>query len=150
MQTDVGSHKRQRLHCHITFPDKATGNCYVKKIMLTLRIILSLSDCFLFFFLQRGLKESCRKKKRSLVRQTFGCFSLLLNGWKMLIGVHVSKKTKGKGGGEGRSVHVRKGWYFEMWNMSLSLAELVRIFQQGCSRKKEISDTRRVLPAVVM
>lgn len=24
------------------------------------------------------------------------CLSFLLNGWKMLIGVHVSKKTKGK------------------------------------------------------
>lgn len=62
MQTDNGSHKRQRLHCHISFPDKATGNCYVKKIMLTLRIILSLSECFF----SQGLKESCRGGKKEL------------------------------------------------------------------------------------
>lgn len=63
---------------------------------------LLLVFCF-FTKAQRVLTE-----KRSSVRQTFGSFSLLLNGWKMLIGVHVSKKTKGKGGGEGRSVHVRE------------------------------------------
>lgn len=60
MQTDNGSHKREQLHCHI--PDKATGNCYVKKIMLTLRIILSLSECFIFF--SQGLKSLAGKKKK--------------------------------------------------------------------------------------
>lgn len=37
------------LRCHTSFPDKATGNCYVKKIMLTLRIIFHiLSECSFF------------------------------------------------------------------------------------------------------
>lgn len=105
MWTDDCSRKPNWLHCHTSFPDKATGNCYVKKIMLTLRIIFHiLSECSppppsLTF------ENSCRKK--SWERQTFGCFSFLLNGWKMLIGAHVSRKTKGKGGGEGRNVRVR-------------------------------------------
>lgn len=104
MQTDNDSHKRSQLHCHI--PDKATGNCSVRKIMLTLRIILSLSERFIFF--HRGLRLMLGGGGRRSMRQTFGCFFLLLNGRKMLIGVHVSKKTKGKCGGKGRSVHVRK------------------------------------------
>lgn len=54
--------KRQRSHCHISFPDKAIGNCYVKKIMLTLRIILSLSGCF--FFSQRLLSRERKEKKK--------------------------------------------------------------------------------------
>lgn len=66
MQTDNGSHKREQLHCHI--PDKATGNCYVKKIMLTLRIILSLSECFIFF--HRGSRVLLGKKRKKELDET--------------------------------------------------------------------------------
>lgn len=60
MQTDNRSHKHQWLHCHISSPDKAVGNCYVKKIMLTLRIILSLSE---YFFFSRGAQSVLSEKE---------------------------------------------------------------------------------------
>lgn len=41
------------------------------------------------------------------------CFSFLLNGCKMLIGVHVSKKTKGKRRRRGQARACQQGWYLE-------------------------------------